>query len=335
MNKGILLKIGHVPWRYAAGRIHIPGVEIVGGDWSLTVDGKTLPLEHIRPPAPGAEPEKFARALTRSGRRRVLPIVVGPYLKRELRRALESAGVSYLDFYGNVHLVTQDQYIHIEARSIGGETKTLGVAGVRAAQTVLEGADRDWGVRELAEAAGVSPAQAQRVFAVLEGADLVTTSGAGPNKKRHVSDRGRLLDWLTTQVAGKRPRHKLQCALYARRPEDLMRRIAKGLTDIRFALTGSAAASLFDVGPTSIPLTIVRIHPDWKLDAAASALGAEVTNRGPNIELWSDVGALGTRATQLERGLPIAPKSRIYIDLTLERRGEDLAALFRERVLGY
>jgi hypothetical protein len=51
--------------------------------------------------------------------------------------------------------------------------------------------------------------------------------------------------------------------------------------------------------------------------------------------MWTDTGRLGTLGAQLEGGVRLAPKVRIYLDSQSEPRGEDVAVQFREQVLGY
>jgi len=69
------------------------------------------------------------------------------------------------------------------------------------------------------------------------------------------------------------------------------------------------------------------------LEYAAQALGAEVTERGANLALWSDTGLVGTVGRQRHDDVWLAPGTRIYLDLLGDRRGEDAAAHFREVVL--
>ena len=104
---------------------------------------------------------------------------------------------------------------------------------------------------------------------------------------------------------------------------------------IAHAVTGSAAASLFGVGPNQVVLTTVRVTPRVSLEAAAHALGAEITERGPNVCLIRDTGEVGCLNADLRSEIRVAPAVRVYLDLFSERRGEDLGVEFRERVLGY
>jgi hypothetical protein len=104
---------------------------------------------------------------------------------------------------------------------------------------------------------------------------------------------------------------------------------------IDYAITGAAAATIHGVGPTSIPLSDVRVDPKVSLQNVAMLIGAELTERGPNLGLIRDVGRVGCLNPEARDGLLIAPRPRVYVDLLAEKRGEDLGMNFREAVLGY
>jgi len=336
VNNVVELQIGHVPWRYATGRVDVPGLAFSAGTpWELRSDGKRRRLAHIRPEEGPTDPSAFASfAKKKAGH--ALPLVVAPYIKTDLRRALERAGVSYLDFHGNVHLVTPGVFVHVRTPAEEKFVRSLGATGRRAAQVMLEERTRPWGVTELATHAKVSAGQAQTVMKVLEDNDLVYTEGRGPRKRRRIREPSRFVDWLASQEPKRAPRGQLNIALYARTPADLLRRFdrAVGPAD-KYAVTGSAAAAWLGAGPTSVPRTVIRIDPTLNLSDVARRARGEVTERGSNLTLWADEGLVATPFAKRERGVLVAPKVRIYIDSLSERRGQDIATEFREQVLGY
>ena|SRR5579859_371912 len=336
MNKRTELRIGHLPWRYATGRIDIPGLRLVEGiPWELRVGDRGWDLVHVRPEEGPREPVAFARHARTRAKKGSLPIVLAPYLREDVRRALEAAGVSYFDYHGNVHLEAPGMLVHVQMPVIQERSSTLGVVGVRGAQTVLGQPQRAWGVNELAAEARMSAGQAQNVMKTLEAETLVLTEGKGPSRKRRVNDPGRFLDWLNLQKAGREPRGKLSCSIYGRTPEAVWRSISDRLEGTEHAITGAAAASILGVGPTSLPRTVVRVAGRGPLRAVAEQLQAEPTERGANVTLWSDTALLGVTGSITKERTVLAPNVRIYLDLQSELRGADLASEFRERVLGY
>jgi hypothetical protein len=308
------------------------------GTWSV-------PLELSRVES-SIDPEQLMRTLSPGRPGEPLPVVTGAYLRSEIRQALEDLGVGYIDRRGNIHLPWQGGVIHLElavssrdayaqelARSLGG----LGVHGVRAVQALLFTESDDVQVSHLAGVAELSLSRTHSVLRLLEEAGLVRVTGTGPSTRRHVVDKSNLLDWLAAQPSARRRERQLDVALYARTPHELWQIIRERLdrAHIAHGLTGSAAAAVFEAGPTSVVISGVRISPHFTLDDAARAMSAERTPRGANVRLMRDTGLLGSTQTIERDGVRIAPLVRVYLDTMNERRGEDIAQHFREVVLGY
>jgi hypothetical protein len=270
-----------------------------------------------------------------------MQVIISPLLTQSIRRYLEGRNACYLDSKGHLHLVAPGVLVHLEGRSAGAMKKKegkgrIGVHGVRTVQVLLEQQD-PISVSQLAEQASVSMGQAHKVLTQLEYLGLVRAFGSGPAKRRAVSERTALLDWLEQQPSATRWEPSLKLAFYARRPEELWSQVSAKLqrAEIAHALTGAAAASLYGVGPTSVPSSLVRISPDVPLEQVAEQLGAEITERGANLTLLKDTGRVGSWSAVMRDGIQVAPTARIYLDAHSERRGEDIAQQFREVVLGY
>ncbi len=194
---------------------------------------------------------------------------------------------------------------------------------------------RNWPVAALAKEAQVSAGEAHKLLRILQAADIVEAQGAGPRKRRRVRDLDPLLDWLAAQSRGRRVSAQLVCSLYARTPPDLATKASRALdkAGMAHAFTGGLAASLLGAGPTAVPRAALRVDPDVSLEDAALALGADVTERGANLVLWSDTGRVGTHGRVEHQGAWLASPVRVYLDLLGERRGADAAAHFRDVVL--
>jgi hypothetical protein len=268
-------------------------------------------------------------------------VVISPLLKQSVRRYLEEQNTCYLDSKGHLHLVAPGALVHLEGKSAGPVKKKegpgrIGVHGVRTVQALLE-QQEPISVSQLAELAAVSMGQAHKVLTQLEHLGLVRAFGSGPTKRRTVRERTGLLDWLEQQPSATRWEPSLNLRFYARRPEELWSQVSAKLkqAEIAHALTGAAAASLYGVGPTSVPYSLVRIDPEVGLEQAARQLGGEITDRGANLTLLQDTGRVGSWLAVPRDGIQVAPAARIYLDVRSERRGEDIAQQFREVVLGY
>jgi hypothetical protein len=213
--------------------------------------------------------------------------------------------------------------------------------GVRAVQALLAAPQAAWSVTALASAGDLSVGQAHKVLILLEREGLVTVTGSGPQTHRTVRTLRLLLDWLAAQRAARRVREQLACAVYANTLPRLCAKVTQALDGggIPHAWTAAAAAALQDVGPTAVPRAIVRVAPDQELPRVAKLVGATPTDRGANLLLWQDMGRVGIHGAQRRPAagseVPLAAPVRVYLDLLNERRGEDLAAQYREALLGY
>jgi len=172
---------------------------------------------------------------------------------------------------------------------------------------------------------------------MLEKQALVVPSGTGPKKRRRVRSPSELLDWLVGEKASVRRNPKKEIYLHSRNPTELWATASRLLSEakIRHCLTGAAAAALHDAGPTSVAKSIFRIDPNESLEKVAGVLGADPTSRGANLVLMSDIGRVGIFAEETKLGVVVAPKVRIYLDSLADRRGDDIARIFRETALGY
>ncbi len=305
---------------------------------SVRVGRSVHPLQLVW--LPGAlSDEQALEQIEKTGDRSVVRFAVGPSLKRSLREALEKRGHGYLDSRGHLHLVCPGLFLHVEERvesAARPPADGMGVAAVRTIQALLaeqEPIALTW----LSRRAGVSAGQAHRVLMLLEREGLVRASGRGPARRRAILSRTALLDWLVAQPSSRRRDQRLGIFVYARTPQELWGRTTDVLdkAGIAHAWTGSAGAALHGVGATSVPISALRVDPDVRLERVADALGAKTTDRGANVELVHDTGRVGTWLSSLREGSRLADPVRIFLDSTRERRGQDVAAQFREVILGY
>lgn len=325
----------------------IPGVRVRADKRRsyLRHEGREWTVRVFSPAPSTVDPDLAAAMIARdtdTAKEGGLPLVLASSLSRRVRTALEARGISYADAQGDLHLVAPGLFFHTEAGlrptspPAAGHAAGLGLVGIRAVQMLVSRPDHAWTVADLAVASDVSSGQAHRVLAILQSEGMVEVNGRGPNKRRQLRDLGGLLDWLAAAPRARRVYGQLTCSLYARTPGDLASRVSQALdtAGVGHALTGSLAATLLGAGPTTIPRATLRIDPDHALERVADAIGAEITDRGPNLVLWTDTGRVGTHGREQHAGAWLAPPVRIYLDLLADRRGADLAAHFREVILG-
>jgi hypothetical protein len=307
----------------------------------VKLDGRrtSLELHPIAPSMPDEQLAELARTFAADNERHI-GVVVSPRLRASARAVLERIGAAYADSLGYLHLPAPHFLVHLEMETkpstVRLRTPGVGPNGIRLVQALLR-SEGPIQLSQLAAQVELSLSQTHSVLSHLEEASLLRSTGTGPNRRRAVADRTALLDWLVTQPSAMRRESYLDVSLYARRPGDLWRTVSKALTasNVAHAVTGAAGAALYGAAPTAVPLSWVRITPDVPLDKVASILGAEPTERGPDVRLLRDTGRVGCIGAERRDEVLTAPRVRVYLDALREKRGEAIAAQFREVILGY
>ncbi|MCW2956583.1 MAG: transcriptional regulator [Thermoleophilia bacterium] len=270
-------------------------------------------------------------------------IIFAARLGRETRAELANDNNNYLDGHGHARIVLPDAVLLIEEPAMRKQApargvETVGHVGIRAVQVLIDADIDEWGTSELAAAADVSVGQVHNLFRVLEATGLLEADGDGPRRRRHLRDRSALLTWLEQHRTTVDPREaQLTGYVAARDPLRVAQKLAaRGDERHRLAVTGTAAAALLGHPVTTrVGQSLVRVHApaSTPLELIADQLGIEPTKNAPNVTLIRDAGGVGTVRSANINGVPLAPPSRIYLDMFREGRGDDAAALFRQYVL--
>jgi hypothetical protein len=322
----------------------VPGVVIKrhARKSQLRVNGTTVPLAlvpgRLKPLAKATAPW-----LARTAGPGRLGFVVADRLPEHVRRELEDAGCAYADGTGAAHIDVPGVLIHTEGKASRHQQNTppprgIGVVGVRVIQTLLGQPDVDWSVPALAGEAACSIGEAHRILRRLEDEGLVAAHGRARGLRRRVADPGELLDWLSSVPSARRIREQFHSFLYVSDPKRLATTISELALDagLVYAFSGMAAAAIWGRPvATSIPETMVRVHPDVPLAKAAELLRAEPVDSGANMVLVRDFGEVGVHGRQRNGPAEVAPRIRVWLDILGEPRGEDAAAIFREGAIGW
>lgn len=339
-----------VPERVRQILTGVRDVALVAGQGTrVWVDGRDRPLVLLpRPQTTTTEDGAGARELARRVPRGAVGLVVAGSIPQREREALEAAGLSWCDGRGALHISWAGVFVHIDhaarrpARSpTTTDTGGLGPAGIRAVQVLLRDAGGEWTVSRLSSEAAISAGQAHKVFRALEQDRLLQTRGRGPRQRRVITDRRGALDWLAMIDRSRRRPDAAATYLYARTGEQLLHRLAERAQDagVPYAVTAAAASQLLGVPVlTNIVVTHVRVAVPKAVDAVAALglehLEAEDAGLGMNLELWTDIGELGTFAATEVGGVRVAPAIRVWLDMARQGgRNADAAQLFREQVL--
>jgi hypothetical protein len=243
-------------------------------------------------------------------------LAVNAVLDDDAAARLEDAGVNYVDAAGRRWLRSWPRTTRASA-SKAGSSRRLYPASIRLAQLLADHPREPWTQRGLAHRGQTTQTTAHRLLSRLEQEGLLLREGRGPSTERWVDDPVRMRRWLAREA---RPGKvaSLNCFL-----EDPLRpRATVGRT---LALTGAAAAEAMGLPVTTgaaIPMIRVNVRPA-ELEDVPEALGGFRTKGGANAILIADPERLAfTDTVARPDQLPLAPPSRIMLDLFLEPRGE-------------
>ena len=334
------------------GRIFaaVPEVNVLSdAKAQVTVNSQHRPLRVLPRLPSGADPGVVAQHLADTVPRRAVGLVAARSIPYKERDAIEAAGLSWCDGRGALHLRWPGTLVHIDhgarrvatSESTGPDEPHLGPAGIRAVQVLLASPEDEWTVNRLAEQAEISVGQAHNVFRAMEQKRLVHAVGKGPKQRRVIDDRRTALDWLAVVDGARRRPPAAATYLYARTEAEVARRFAERAAEngVAYAVTGAAGSSLLGVPVLSrTVVTHIRVGGLQPREALARLdlehLEADDAGRGMNVDVWADIGEVGTFGASEVDGVRVAPPIRVWLDLQRQGgRNVDAAQLFREQAL--
>jgi hypothetical protein len=240
------------------------------------------------------------------------PLVVAPFLSPLARERLISAGAGYADATGNVRLTLDRPAVFID--SVGAKSNPWpdarplrSLKGPTSGRIVRALCDfkPPYGLRELAELAGASPASISRVVDVLEREALITRQPRGPIQE--VDWPALLRRWSDDYSFTESNRTKM--FLEPRGFQSLLDKLAQ--LKLGYAVTGSIAAAQFvRAAPARLAVAYVA-----RLDKAAAELRLDVVDAGANVILAEPFDSVVFERTSDFGGIVIAAPSQVAADL--------------------
>jgi hypothetical protein len=114
--------------------------------------------------------------------------------------------------------------------------------------------------------------------------------------------------------------------------------IADTLSSARYdwVFAGATAAAIEGVTlfTEQRPVEIRADVPDGELDRVIEDIGGESVSEAANIVLVRDVGRVGVHGARSTAQGPIAPRSRVWLDLRAGLRGDSTSALYYDLRFG-
>ena len=269
-----------------------------------------------------------------------LPLVlIAAETTADARRILSEHGIAFIDGLGNAQLELPGLLFHIAGTGrptrAPAPSRLSGKAGL-VAQALLLDPKRAWRINDLAEQITVSSGLVHRVLARLEVEGIVSTTGAGPHRTRHVTDPTALLDLWTEESVDKPVRTRGY--LLAQTPQQLIDQLGQGLNGagIEYALTGTAAASIIAPFVTTITVTEVWVAAATDPQEFFDHTPTTQVTEGHNVTLLQAGTDAPLAFRQQFGGFWIVNQFRLYADLRRdERRGVEQADHLRREVIGF
>lgn len=174
------------------------------------------------------------------------PLILSDYLSEEKREECKREGVNLIDLSGNAYLVHEGLYIEREGFSnrYPERRQGRGPFSDKASlilRVALEDKSRSWGVREIAQAAGLDPGFVSRMLRELVKRGYFSDEG---RKFRLLDARSLLDDWVSAYDYHKNEEHAYFCL--ADNPGEILDRLryAVGRRGLSYALSFQAGANL-------------------------------------------------------------------------------------------
>ncbi len=249
-----------------------------------------------------------------------VPMIMAPYISSRRQEFLRDLGVAYMDLSGNVFI--RHKSIHVDRRGFGNRFREKRSVGdpfsdrASLALRVLIESRRSWGLRELAQKAGLSPGYASKVVRRLEELGYVSRSQEGI--KLHDA-RSLLDDWVADYK--KRPKARERVQKYfcrAKSPLEIMSRMAmlgEPPSETKYAMSLQAGAHLVEPY-ASFEVVDVCVDGEKMQSFFIEGLGMRSVEKGENVRLknpyYKESAFFGARKLE---GLWVVSDLQLYLDL--------------------
>jgi hypothetical protein len=257
--------------------------------------------------------------------KKVIPLVVVPYMGKVGQQLCLKAGVNWLDLSGNAHLEAQGLHVHVEGKPNqftrrGRPSTVFAPKSARIARWLLIHPDQGFSQQRLSEATGLDKGLTSRVVRELEKQHLVAREPSGAVKVANFD--AMLEGWREVYHFSK---HRIVRGHVATRSSDqALRQLAAQFKrdKVHYAATGLAAAWLLNqfAGFRLVVFYVAQL-PSAK---AQQAMGFREESRGENVWLVlpNDEGVFHGEAER--QGVNCVHPVQAYLDLKdhPERSGE-------------
>lgn len=256
-----------------------------------------------------------------SAARSAVPVLMADTISPGARQLLRDERVGYFDSSGSLFIPARGLYVRVDRPTSKKQARSLNNLFAGRRGQVLHAVwilGHDWfGVHQIAERAGVSPATASETLIGIERREWVEVRGAGPSKERRLINPRALLDaWSSyqTSVKAKAVRH-----YYVRSttPPDLQRQINHVCETlcVPYEFADITAGQIHAPYLSSVSQVFCRIPVGGGMQAMLASIDARPVREGWNLGVYDIASDSELRFRQKIDGLWIADPLQTYLDL--------------------
>lgn len=253
--------------------------------------------------------------------RTTVPLLMAESISPGARQLLRDERIGYFDASESLFIHVSGLYIRIDRPASRKQARSVNnlFAGRRAqalhAAWIL---GRDWfGVHQIAERAGVSPATASETLIGIERREWVEVRGAGPSKERRLVNPRALLDaWASYQTSVK-PKVVRHFYVRATTPFDLQQRIDHVCEahDISYEFSGITAGQIHAPFLSSVSQVFCRIPTKTSMNTMLDSIDARPVRDGWNLGVHEAASDNELRFRERIDGFWVADPLQTYLDL--------------------
>lgn len=256
-----------------------------------------------------------------AGGRPAVPVLTAESISPGARQLLRDERVGYFDSSGSLFIPASGFYVRVDRPASRKQARSLNnlFAGRRAqalhAVWVLGG---DWfGVHQIAERAGVSPATASETLIGIERREWVEVRGAGPSKERRLVNPRALLDAWAAYQSSEKPKSVQHFYVRSTTPPDIQRRIEQACEaqDIPYELTGITAGQIHAPYLSSVSQVFCRVPTRASMKTLLDSIDARPVRDGWNLGVQEVASESELRFRERIDGLWVADPLQTYLDL--------------------
>ena len=253
--------------------------------------------------------------------RSVVPVLIAEMISPGARQLLRDERIGYFDSSKSLFIPAKGLYVLVDRPPAKKQARSLNNLFVGRRAQVLHAVwllGQDWfGVHQIAELAGVSPATASETLTSLERREWVEVRGAGPSKERRlINPRAMIEAWSGYQMSVK-PNAVQHFYVRSIAPPELQQRIENACKahGVPYEFAGITAGQIHTPYLSRVSQVLCRIPAGGQMQAILASIDARPVREGWNLGVYEIPSDSELRFRQRIDDLWVADPLQTYLDL--------------------